>query len=52
MHCEMRFLKTAALFSQVVYSYQPSLEGMIDINGIPIFIYVNDYIDSTGMCKR
>jgi len=52
MHYEMGILKTAALFSQVVNSYQPSLEGMIDINGIPMFIYVDDYIDSTGIRKR
>jgi len=52
MHCAMRILKTPALFSQVVDSYRPSLEGMIDINGIPVFIYVDDYIDSTGIRKR
>jgi hypothetical protein len=52
MHCEMRILKTAPLFNQVVDSYQPSLEGMIDINGIPMFICVDDYIDRTGISKR
>jgi hypothetical protein len=48
----MRVLKTAPLLSQVVDSYQPSLEGMIDINGIPMFIYVDDYVDRTGIRKR
>jgi len=48
----MRILKTAALFNQIIDSYQPSLEGVIDINGIPMFVYVDDYIDSTGIRKR
>jgi hypothetical protein len=52
MHCETRILKTATVFSQVIDSCQPSLKGMIDINGIPMFICVDDYIDRTGVSKR
>jgi len=45
-------INSAFFFSQVVDSYQPSLEGMININGVPMFICVDDYIDRTGIRKR